>query len=341
MNINLINFILRLFFLMPDWILRLFTLQPKKFSRGQVFDYQSMTFLNLIQHFSVPLDLENFSETLRSEINDRRKVLYLTKPTKVRTTFKDHILSHCEDVCLREYSAMGLNSEKIVLFFHGGGYVLSDVETYKPFTDFLVERLQYKVFALDYRKAPQNKFPLALEDALEAIRFLKNQGYSEQNIVLLGDSAGAHLAASLSFELYRSDEFESPGLQFLIYPMISPSLEFESMDLYAENFLLTKDAMRWFWKQFIGEQSTTTSYDLLQQKFIPDKDFNCKTVIITAGFDPLCDEGEAYALKLHNAGFYLKQLHYPSLFHGFISISLLRTARRAMEDMIDILKKEL
>ena len=123
--------------------------------------------------------------------------------------------------------------------------------------------------------------------------------------------------------------------------MISPSLEFESMDLYAENFLLTKDAMRWFWKQFIGEQSTTTSYDLLQQKFIPNKDFKCKTVIITAGFDPLCDEGEAYALKLHNAGFYLKQLHYPSLFHGFISISLLRTARRAMEDMIDILKKEL
>ena len=63
--------------------------------------------------------------------------------------------------------------------------------------------------------------------------------------------------------------------------------------------------------------------------------------LITAGFDPLCDEGEAYALKLHNAGFYLKQLHYPSLFHGFISISLLRTARRAMEDMIDTLKKEL
>ena len=76
----------------------------------------------------------------------------------MRTTFKDHILSHCEDVCLREYSAMDLNSEKIVLFFHGGGYVLSDVETYKPFTDFLVERLQYKVFALDYRKHHKTSF---------------------------------------------------------------------------------------------------------------------------------------------------------------------------------------
>ena len=341
MNIYLIHLILGLFFFMPDWILKLFTFQPKKFSRGQVFDYQSMTFLNLIQHFSVPLDLENFSETLKSKINERRKVLHLAKSAKVRTTFKDHILSHCNNVCLREYTTEDLKSEKIILFFHGGGYVLSDVDTYKPFTDFLIEKLEYRVFALDYRKAPQYKFPLALEDSLEAVRFLKNQGYSEQNIVLLGDSAGAHLAASLSFELYMSDEFESPSLQFLIYPMISPSLEFESMDLYAENFLLTKDAMRWFWKQLIDEQSSTTSYDLLQQKFIPDKDFKCKTVIITAGFDPLCDEGEAYALKLHNAGFYLKQLHYPSLFHGFISISLLRTARRALEDMIDTLKKEL
>ena len=132
-----------------------------------------------------------------------------------------------------------------------------------------------------------------------------------------------------------------PFLQVLIYPMVSPSLDFPSLDRLGENFLLTKEQMKWFWHYFRAEEANNldSRFDLL--KIDNNNKFDTKTVIITAGFDPLCDEAEAYAAKLNDMGNNVKQIHYPSLFHGFINITRLKTAKLATIDILREIKRNI
>ena len=123
--------------------------------------------------------------------------------------------------------------------------------------------------------------------------------------------------------------------------MVSPSLDFPSLERLGENFLLTKEHMKWFWHYFRAEEANNldSRFDLL--KIDNNNKFDTKTVIITAGFDPLCDEAEAYAAKLNDMGNNVKQIHYPSLFHGFINITRLKTAKLATTDILREIKRNI
>ena len=169
---------------------------------------------------------------------------------------------------------------------------------------------------------------------------MRRHGYSKEQIIICGDSAGGHLAASLLHDRSLKDK-ELPFLQVLIYPMVSPSLDFPSLERLGENFLLTKEHMKWFWHYFRAEEANNLDprFDLL--KIDNNNKFNTKTVIITAGFDPLCDEAEAYAAKLNDMGKNVKQIHYPSLFHSFINITRLKTAKLATIDIFREIKRNL
>ena len=107
-----------------------------------------------------------------------------------------------------------------------------------------------------------------------------------------------------------------PGAQILIYPMISPTLNFESMELYKENFLLTKSSMEWFWDQLRSNDANDVDprFDLLKQDGLAC--YQTPTLLVTAGFDPLCDEGIEYANFLETNGNNISKLHFPDLFHG-------------------------
>ena len=120
--------------------------------------------------------------------------------------------------------------------------------------------------------------------------------------------------------------------------MCDPSCENESYELFKEGYLLTKKAMHWFWEKFQSnnEDELMNTYNLLLYKGeakIP------KTIIVTAGFDPLSDEAENYAFLLHESGISVKQLHYPSLFHGFASMTRLKAAKKAVNDFLSEYKK--
>ena len=231
-------------------------------------------------------------------------------------------------------------SDKAVLFFHGGGYAISNIDIYNPVASLMCEELNSNIFSLEYSLSPENKFPKALEEANIAFDWLLSHGYSKEQIIICGDSAGAHLAASLLHDLKARDK-ELPFLQVLIYPMVSPSLDFPSLDRLSENFLLTKDQMKWFWHYFRAEEANNldSRFDLL--KIDNNIKFDTKTVIITAGFDPLCDEAEAYAAKLNDMGNNVKQIHYPSLFHGFINVTRLKTAKLATMDIFKEIKRSI
>ena len=134
------------------------------------------------------------------------------------------------------------------------------------------------------------------------------QEHDAHKILLCGDSAGAHLAAGLNYALFELN-MPSPFAQILIYPMVCPSLNFESMELYKENFLLTKSSMQWFWSQlrFSEIDNENPKLNLLKQE--KTIGILTKTLIITAGFDPLHDEGIAYADLLEKNGIIVIHRH--------------------------------
>jgi hypothetical protein len=179
---------------------------------------------------------------------------------------------------------------------------------------------------------PENKFPSALKDANLALEWLAQENdLSISTVSLCGDSAGAHLAASLS--TYRAIHgLELPHSQCLLYPMTDPACNSKSQIDFQSGYFLTQQAMIWFWNQMIASNDNLNepTFNLTLDPKVPLP----KTLIITAGFDPLSDEGEAYARLLHNAGNEVQQIHYPHLIHGFVNMTSLKAAEGAAKDLI-------
>ena len=240
---------------------------------------------------------------------------------------------------MRKYEPYKIKTDKALLFFHGGGYVLGSIETHHNFVASMSIYLGMKIYSLEYSLSPENKFPIALGDAKKAYHRVM-QKYDNKEILLCGDSAGAHLVAGLSYDLSESN-IPSPFAQILIYPMVCPSLNYESMELYKENFLLTKSSMQWFWEQlrFSMEDDKNPRFNLLKQE--EAKKLQIKTLVVTAGFDPLHDEGVAYADLLENNGNEVKRLHFKELIHGFVNLTNIRKADASTIKIFETMKEYL
>jgi len=339
-----INFLLDIFFILPNWTLKALTLRKEITYKNEVFDYQSMTYISLISwiitKYRLALDMADFSSDMREKMSNFRMKINNSKLPKEIVQKEDRVIDQKNKLVLRQYSLNSQMSDKAILFFHGGGYAISNIDVYNPVASLMCEGLSSSIFSLEYSLSPENKFPKALEEANIAFDWLMSNGYTKEQIIICGDSAGAHLAASLLHDLKARDK-ELPFLQVLIYPMVSPSLDFPSLERLGEDFLLTKEQMKWFWHYFRAEEANNLDprFDLL--KIDNNNKFDTKTVIITAGFDPLCDEAEAYAAKLNDMGNDVKQIHYPGLFHGFINITRLKTAKLATMDILKEIKRNI
>lgn len=332
-----INLILNIFFVLPDWFLERFFPKKGAFIRNKHLDRQSRIFLKLIGIFGYKPNVDNFNNEERINSNKARMSLNLNKKPPNKFSFKDVILAGGSDIIVREYIPDSLASDKVMLYFHGGGYALGSIETHHNFVASMSVMLGIKIYSLEYSLSPENKYPRALEDSKQAYRYILDKGVSSNKVLLCGDSAGAHLAASLNFDLTESD-LPMPSAQILIYPMISPTLQFESMELYKDNFLLTKSSMEWFWNQLRSNNNDDLDprFDLLKQR-----GFDCNetpTLMITAGFDPLCDEGNDYAKLLEKNGNNISRLHFSDLFHGFVNLTNIRKAEQGTLEIISRIK---
>ncbi len=331
------NFLINLFFLMPLWLLNLISFLNKDVKRKFIFDTQSKFFLSLIPKFDIHEISDEELPKIRELIETKRKNLNLSKKTKKVVIRKDHQIGESKDILIREYIPYKTDNDNVILFFHGGGYVLNSVETHDPTVAYFSEKLRTKIYSLNYSLSPEYKFPYALNEGMKAIDWLESCGINIKNISLCGDSAGAHLAASITHHLANENK-ENVHSQFLIYPMCDPSCDYESHELFKEDYLLTKKAMHWFWKKFQSnkkDELMNTFNLLLHKKSVKLPE----TIIVTAGFDPLSDEAENYAFLLYESGTSVKQLHYPSLFHGFASMTRLKAAKKAVNDFLSEYKK--
>jgi acetyl esterase len=230
-----------------------------------------------------------------------------------------------------------------ILYFHGGGGVIGSLEGYDLPCRFFCARSGCAVVAIDYRLAPEHKFPAAIDDAVTAFRWLSTNatslGLDPARIVVAGDSAGGTLAAVVALEM--RGEPSAPCLQWLIYPATDPAGKTHSQESCGEGFLLTREDMGWFADNYLNSAAETSDPRISPLR-APDVSGLPPALIYTAGFDPLRDEGQAYADRLATAG--VKTIHreFDSLIHGFIGMrGALQGAARAMDDMIVGLRHEL
>ena len=337
-----IKLFLKIFFSLPVWLLRCLTFQKSTIINNQILDFQTQVFLWLQSSQANPFDdLDSLdpAKDLRNKIEGSREGLYQLLNSKPQEAIKvrDHLFpSDFGKLKLREYCPDKVLISSPILYFHGGGYVLGSINTHDAWLKFFSAYMGVKIFSLEYRLAPENKFPSSLVDSNIALEWLSDKlNLRIRDISICGDSAGAHLAASLS--TYRAiNNLELPLSQCLIYPMTDPLCNSKSHGDFADGFMLSQKAMIWFWEQLMSSRDNLND-PVFNLTINPNKTLP-KTLIITAGFDPLSDEGEAYARLLDNAENEVQQIHYPHLIHGFVNMTALKASKDATQDLLKTYK---
>jgi acetyl esterase len=211
----------------------------------------------------------------------------------------------------------------LMVFGHFGGGVIGDIETCHTFCTILAEITRGPVLSVDYRLAPEHRFPAGLDDVLAAYRFGRDNaarfGAPAGVAAIGGDSMGGNFAAVVCQDLKRAGE-PQPALQLLINPCVDVASQSASMTTYADAFPLSRAMMDWFMGHYMGPGDDPADPRLspLRQE---DLSGLAPAVIVTAGFDPLLDEGEAYARRLKGAGAHVLYRCYDGLAHGFTAFT--------------------
>lgn len=230
-----------------------------------------------------------------------------------------------------------------ILYFHGGGWVMGSLEGYDRVCRYISSRTGCAVVAVDYRLAPEHKFPAAIEDAVASYRWLAENaadlGTDPARIVLAGDSAGGNIAA-VAAQLLR-DEPRPPCLQWLMFPATNLAFDSPSYESCGEGFFVTRAAMEWFRGHYLNNLSEIDDPRVSPLQ-ASDLTGVAPALIFTNGIDPLRDEGKAYADRLTAAGVKTFHREFESLIHGFIGMrGAIQAAARAMDDMVTGLRHEL
>jgi acetyl esterase len=206
----------------------------------------------------------------------------------------------------------------ILVFFHGGGWVIGDLETHEPLCIDLALALDMPVVSVDYRLAPENPFPAAFDDCQAAARWLasgpEELGRQASGLLLAGDSAGGNLAAAVSVALRDEPAAAPVAGQWLIYPAADPCTKYPSYDQFSEGHLLEKASMDWFEECYAGPRGDWRYSPLLKGAAgLPP------TFVMTASLDPIRDQGRAYAAACAEAGVETIYWEAQGTVHGFLN----------------------
>ena len=209
-----------------------------------------------------------------------------------------------------------------IVYFHGGGFVIGDLDTHDDFLRRLAKASGVKVLSVDYRLAPEHPFPASHDDALAATKWAFDHaseiGFDPARIAVGGDSAGGNLAAFLALEL-RGDPQRKLAFQLLLYPATAMDEDTQSRRDLATGYVLTAEVMEWF-----GNHLAVTNDEAgLRAAPARAKDLSNlpAALVVTAGFDPLKDEGKAYAERLNAAGGSARHIEYPTFVHDFYTLA--------------------
>ncbi len=220
----------------------------------------------------------------------------------------------------RLYAPSGLGEDApLIVYYHGGGHVICDLDTHDQPCRFLAANTPALVLSVDYRLGPEHPFPAAVDDSVAAFEWARSQAAELRadpgRIAVAGDSAGGNLAAVVA-QLAR--DHEGPAFQALIYPVTDYSFKRPSYETFAEGYFLTRDEMDWFRDNYFARPEDRTD-PRASPILANDLTGLPPAHVVTAGFDPLRDEGEAYAEAMRAAGVAVSLIREPDLVHGFIN----------------------
>ena len=230
---------------------------------------------------------------------------------------------HGHTIPARAYSAEAHPGPgPIVVFYHGGGWVIGDLETHDPLCAEIARVLGMTVVSIDYRLAPEHRFPAATEDCLAATRWLAETqspvGHVVTGLIPAGDSAGGNLAAVISQQLHG--KLPVPILaQWLIYPGVDMTADGGSMQEFADGYLLSNAGMRWFTEHYMGPTPDLT-HAYASPLHAGSLAGQPPTIVFTCGLDPLRDQGRAYAAKLIEAGVQVVFREATGQIHGCMNL---------------------
>jgi acetyl esterase len=207
----------------------------------------------------------------------------------------------------------------LVVHLHGGGWVMGDLDTHDRTCRRLAARADVAVLAVDVRRAPEHSWPAAVDDAVNAIRFATanwaDLGADGRAVGVTGDSSGGTLATLACLRLRGSVDL--PRAQLLAYPNTDLTLSQPSVRTKGAGFGLEADTLRWFVAQWVPDPALRARGDV-SPLFAPHLEGMPATLVVTAEHDPLRDEGDAYARRLHQAGVTVEHRCEPGLVHGFV-----------------------
>lgn len=229
------------------------------------------------------------------------------------------------------------------VFYHGGGFVLGDVEQYDTVVQHLAAKSGCIAVSVEYQLAPDNKIKGIHQDGFDAYRWVRENaadlGIDEDRIAIGGDSAGGNLTIGVEL-LCKQANYPVPKYQVLIYPSVDLPMSFPSVEEFGEGYFLTKKGMAWFRSHYLESPDQAHDPDLL---FL-ERDVSglSPAFIITAGFDPLRDEGKAFADHLVRQGVTMEHVCYADMIHGFISFAGgIGAGMELIEEIASRLKTEL
>jgi acetyl esterase/lipase len=282
---------------------------------------------------------------------DQGREQYLTRVNKLKfndTIFRSEdrrIQGPGSDIPLRIYTPRELKpAEKlpILIWYHGGGFVIGSLDTHDSACRMLANQADCLVVSVDYRLAPEHKFPAGVEDcqaamkwvALHAVEF----GGDPARIAVGGDSAGGNLAAVMAI-LARDAAHPKLVFQLLIYPCVAPEPETGSHHKFKEGYVLSRNSITWFYKQYL--RNAKDAKDFRFAPLIHDDLSNLPpSLILVAGYDPLRDEGIDYAKRLIEAGNRVSLTNYEGAVHGFFLMGgVLDASKRAVAESAAALRQ--
>lgn len=257
----------------------------------------------------------------------------LVMPKVDGVTAQDHVLE--SGLLAREYrSARQHGPAPIIVYFHGGGWVVGSLDTHDASCRMLARHSGCVVLSVGYRLAPEHPFPAGLDDAEAAFREIHAEPQRFNGlpgaVAVMGDSAGANLAAALC--LRTRERGPSPLAQLLIYPAVDLRLTQPSIDRFGDGYLLTKEDMVWYRAQYLPDLALATHPEV-SPLLATDLSDLPPAGIWTAGFDPLRDEGHAYAAALREAGVVVSEHCLRDQIHGFFGMGVLPGGMRRIEQV--------
>jgi acetyl esterase len=228
----------------------------------------------------------------------------------------------------------------VALFLHGGGWTLNDLDTHDRLCRRIALRSGWLIAALDYRRAPEHKHPAALQDAHRAYRWLLDNGRrigaDATTVALVGESSGATIAASLTL-LLRDLGARLPVLQVLVYPLVDGSSNWSSYEEHGSGYTLDREFVRWSIDNYVPAGHDRADPYLFPLR-APDHGGLSPALVMTAEFDPLRDEGIAYARALERAGVAVKHIHAEDQMHSFLLLDrAIAKAGALIDQLADVL----